>query len=109
MAIFLFYFLKTTARRLPMKYQQYLSDEINPKTRIGAVHLNVADLEKMTSFYRDAIGLPLIEKSAGRARLGFGEPLVEVRANIQGAAATATSLRAGLVRYPVTRSGGLRK
>lgn len=39
---------------------------------IGAVTLRVADLPRLTAFYRDAIGLALISESPEQAELGIG-------------------------------------
>lgn len=41
---------------------------IHPDTRIGRVHLAVADLERSLEFYRDVLGLE-VEESDGEARL----------------------------------------
>jgi catechol 2,3-dioxygenase len=48
--------------------------------RIGAVALTVRDLETMSRFYQQVIGLTFIERSAGVERLGVGETvLLELR------------------------------
>jgi catechol 2,3-dioxygenase len=48
--------------------------------RIGAVALTVRDLEEMSRFYRQVIGLTSIEREAGIERLGVGETiLLELR------------------------------
>jgi catechol 2,3-dioxygenase len=39
---------------------------------IGAIALTVRDLDRMTAFYRDAIGLAVLERSAEKATLGAG-------------------------------------
>ncbi|MCA0964758.1 VOC family protein [Salipiger bermudensis] len=47
--------------------------------RIGTVALTVRDLSQMTEFYRDAIGLELVEARPGLSRLGTGgEALLEL-------------------------------
>jgi catechol 2,3-dioxygenase len=56
---------------------------IHPDTRVGAVRLEVADLERMQNFYERAIGLTTVELSTEVARLGvggapLGAPLVEL-------------------------------
>lgn len=43
---------------------------IDPATRIGAVHLTVADLEREVEFYRDRVGMALVEREGRTARLG---------------------------------------
>jgi catechol 2,3-dioxygenase len=40
--------------------------------RVGAVSLVVRDLDRVSAFYRDVIGLTVIERSEGAARLGVG-------------------------------------
>lgn len=43
---------------------------IDPRATMGAVRLAVADLDRMRDFYRDAIGLTVLEPAAGTVRLG---------------------------------------
>ena len=43
---------------------------ISPLTTVGPVHLTVADLPRSLAFYREAIGLEVLEVGAGRASLG---------------------------------------
>ena len=45
-------------------------DGIAPQTTVGAVHLTVADLARSLDYYRSAIGLRVLEETAGRASLG---------------------------------------
>ena len=45
---------------------------IHPDTRIGYVHLSVADLERQVEFYRQAIGLQLHWREGASAGLGAG-------------------------------------
>ena len=52
---------------------------IDPDTRMGAVHLTVADLDRSVDYYRNAIGLAVMERATGRASLGAGgEELVRL-------------------------------
>jgi catechol 2,3-dioxygenase len=44
--------------------------EISPATTLGAVHLTVADVERSLAYYREAIGLHVVEQATGRATLG---------------------------------------
>jgi catechol 2,3-dioxygenase len=46
---------------------------IDARTRIGAVHLRVADLDRAVSFYGGPVGLDLHGREAGVARLGAGD------------------------------------
>jgi catechol 2,3-dioxygenase len=43
-----------------------------PDTTVGAVHLTVADLPRSLAYYREAIGLDVLEERDGRASLGAG-------------------------------------
>jgi catechol 2,3-dioxygenase len=52
---------------------------IDPGTRLGAVRLAVADLDRMRDFYRDAVGLRELDPADGVVRLGAdGEAIVEL-------------------------------
>jgi catechol 2,3-dioxygenase len=53
--------------------QRPASAQISPGTTVGSVHLTVSDLEDSLTYYRQAIGLDVLEAGAGRARLGAGE------------------------------------
>jgi len=46
--------------------------EIAAATSMGAVHLTVSELERSLEYYRDAIGLDVLERNEGRASLGAG-------------------------------------
>jgi catechol 2,3-dioxygenase len=64
---------------------------IHPQTRLGHVHLNVADLDRQVEFYQQVIGLQLHRREANTAFLGAGgEDLLRL-----------TELR-GARRYPNT-------
>ena len=43
------------------------------KSRIGTVHLNVADMDKLLVFYQNVLGLQLHRQTANQANLGVGE------------------------------------
>ncbi|MEA2305826.1 MAG: catechol 2,3-dioxygenase, partial [Solirubrobacteraceae bacterium] len=45
---------------------------IPAETRLGAVHLTVADLTRSVAWYERAVGLRLHERQGGRAALGTG-------------------------------------
>ncbi|HEX7077434.1 MAG TPA: VOC family protein [Candidatus Eisenbacteria bacterium] len=45
-------------------------DPIDPATRVGAVHLTVADLPRAVAFYRDRLGMALLSQEGPVARLG---------------------------------------
>lgn len=46
---------------------------IDPATHMGAVHLSVADLDRSLEYYRTSIGLDVLDREGGEARLGSGE------------------------------------
>lgn len=48
------------------------SGEIAAATSMGPVHLTVSALERSLGYYREAIGLDVLERADGRARLGAG-------------------------------------
>jgi catechol 2,3-dioxygenase len=50
---------------------------IDPRTRIGPVHLTVTDVDRSITFYRQVIGLALLGRGGASAALGAGtEPLI---------------------------------
>jgi len=52
-------------------------DRLPPETRIGRAALRVADLDETTAFYRDAVGLAVLDRSDERTTLGVdGTPLL---------------------------------
>jgi catechol 2,3-dioxygenase len=48
------------------------SAEIAAATTMGAVHLTVSELGRSLDYYREAVGLGVLEQENGRARLGTG-------------------------------------
>jgi len=48
------------------------SESIHPATRIGTVHLTVADLDRQASFYREVLGFSLHWREGDSAGLGAG-------------------------------------
>jgi catechol 2,3-dioxygenase len=46
--------------------------EVPPETRMGAVHLTVADLDRSLAYYETQIGLRVHARDDGRAQLGTG-------------------------------------
>jgi len=67
--------------------RQAMPSEIDARTRMGAVHLTVADLERSCEYYEGAIGLVVIEREEQRATLGAGgEVLLVLVANATGRA-----------------------
>jgi catechol 2,3-dioxygenase len=59
--------------------QPDVAARIHPDTRVGAVRLRVADVDRVAGFYERAIGLRAIERTAELARLGAGgDALVEL-------------------------------
>ncbi|QKG92111.1 VOC family protein [Halorubrum salinarum] len=55
------------------------AERLPPETRIGRAALRVADLDETTAFYRDVVGLAVLDRDAERATLGAGgTPLLVV-------------------------------
>lgn len=54
-------------------------------TRMGAVHLTVADMERSLEYYRDSIGLELLAQTPEGATLGVGEKRLLELAEVPGA------------------------
>jgi catechol 2,3-dioxygenase len=46
--------------------------EISPSTTVGAVHLTVASLERSLDYFREVVGLEILDQGPGRASLGVG-------------------------------------
>ena len=46
--------------------------EISAATTLGAVHLTVSDVDVSLAYYREAVGLELLERYGGSARVGAG-------------------------------------
>jgi len=66
------------------------NEALDAPVHIGAVSLRVRDLPRLTAFYRDAIGLSVIDEDRDRAVLGIaGEPLVRLEAGARHAASAA--------------------
>src|SRR5437588_6293205 len=69
----------TTSESQPTSSSQLIS----PATRLGHVHLTVADLERQLAFYQDVLGLRLHWREGATADLGAGKEdllrLTEVR------------------------------
>jgi catechol 2,3-dioxygenase len=57
----------------PEPAQRSTEERIDPDTRIGAVRLRVADLDRVADFYERAIGLAALDRTAEMVRLGSGE------------------------------------
>ena len=58
---------------------------IAPSTTVGAVHLTVGDLARSLSYYREAIGLQVLEEEDGRASLGVAGLELLVLVEVPGA------------------------
>src|SRR5436190_17643978 len=56
-----------------------------PQTRMGTVHLTVADLARSLDYYRNAIGLDVLDEGGGEASLGTGGTALLQLAELPGA------------------------
>lgn len=68
-------------------------------THVGRIALTVRDLDKLTTFYRDVIGLEVIESSGAQVALGIGE--AEIVRLIGDPTAERQPLRAGLFHLAI--------
>ena len=55
-----------------------MTEQLAADTAMGAVTLNVADLDGMTAYYRDAVGLDVIVAENSRVALGRGARAIVV-------------------------------
>ena len=83
---------------------------IHPETRIGHVHLKVADLERAIAFYRDALGFALMQRYGNQAAFlsagGTTITLASIRGRV-GAGARRRRGRPGSTTWrSCTRPGG---
>jgi len=62
-----------------------MENTIDPRAKIGAVHLTVSDLERSVSYYEQQIGLELISQETGQARLGAAGQVLLVLTEQRGA------------------------
>lgn len=71
-------------------------------TRLGAVRLQIADLDRSVAYYREVLGLRVLERGAGRAALGTddGAALVELHER-PGARAVPRRGRLGLYHFAI--------
>jgi catechol 2,3-dioxygenase len=58
---------------------------ISPQTAVGPVHVTVSDLERSLTYYRESIGLKVIESADGGATLGAGGRELVVLSEVAGA------------------------
>ncbi|QUO47568.1 VOC family protein [Halorubrum ruber] len=66
-------------------------DRLPPGTRIRRAALRVADLDETTAFYRDVVGLAVLDRDPERATLGVdGTPLLVLERNADGPARSRT-------------------
>lgn len=62
-----------------------MTREIHPATRLGAVHLTVASVERQIAFYQQALGLQLHWQRQSQAGLGAGAEDLLVLTEVSGA------------------------
>lgn len=77
------------------------SAELPAGTRVGRSALRVADLEAVTAFYRDVVGLHVLDRSAETATLGAdGTALLVLEADEDAGTRTGPGLYHNAVRVP---------
>jgi catechol 2,3-dioxygenase len=65
------------------------SGELSASTSVGPVSLTVTRLERSLAFYRDVVGLQVLDRGAGRALLGAGAQTLVVLVEESGARSAA--------------------
>jgi len=66
-------------------------------TSMGAVHVTVADLNRSLAYYRDTVGLAVLEERSGAASLGAGD--VELLGLVEEPGARPASRHTGLYHF----------
>jgi len=66
-------------------------------TSMGAVHVSVADLDRSLAYYRDTVGLAVLEERSGAASLGAGD--VELLGLVEEPGARPASRHTGLYHF----------
>ena len=75
--------------------------ELPPETRVGRSALRVADLDAVTAFYRDVVGLHVLDRSAETASLGAdGTVLLVLEADEDASARAGPGLYHNAFRVP---------
>jgi catechol 2,3-dioxygenase len=59
--------------------------EIPPLTTVGAVHLTVSEMDRSVTYYRDVVGLEVLDRADGAASLGAGDRELVVLVEEMGA------------------------
>ena len=76
-------------------------EKLPAETRVGRSALRVADLEEMTAFYRDVVGLRVLDRSGTTTALGAGETaLLVLEADAEADPRTGPGLYHNAVRVP---------
>ena len=77
------------------------TDELPAETRVGRSALRVADLEEVTAFYRDVVGLQVLDRATETATLGAGgTALLVLEADTEAGARTGPGLYHNAFRVP---------
>ena len=73
------------------------TESLPATTGMGAVHVTVADLERSLAYYRETVGLAVLEEGSGAASLGAGG--VELLGLVEEKAARPASRHTGLYHF----------
>lgn len=76
-------------------------------TQMGAITLNVNNLEQMRDYYQHAVGLEVLSESEDLVELGLDSPLIALRANAEGEAfsnPTEAGLYHSAILYPTEQA-----
>ena len=69
------------------------------RTHVGAVHLQISDLERSVEYYQEVLGMNVLERAAGRASLGTRCGAARVPGREEQCCAGATTSRFGLYHF----------
>ena len=68
-------------RAVPTVNDSRVAERLPEQAHVGAVHLQISDLQRSVEYYQGVLGMDLLERTAGRASLGPGgseAPLVHL-------------------------------
>ena len=65
--------MSTRVREVPPSHDVPVAERLPEQAHVGAVHLQISDLERSVEYYRGVLGMDVLERGAGRAFLGAAD------------------------------------